>query len=164
MAEALSHAVIGVQVIADSGTRPHFGVRLVMQAGARRRTVMKLKAAKDLRCLPSGPRSRDEYATPAQIEPNIEALNDAYGDWISAVEKQAIQFLAVSPTAGADYCGPALGHSVVARCVLGLPGSGGSTESHGCRRWRLISSCLSAISSLLRAGALIGSDPRPSLQ
>ena len=50
LAEALSHAVIGVQVIADSGTRPHLGVRLVMQAGARRRTVMKLKAAKALRC------------------------------------------------------------------------------------------------------------------
>ena len=49
VATALAHVVLGVQVVSDSLTVPHFAARLVLASGARQRSTLRLKAPRPWR-------------------------------------------------------------------------------------------------------------------
>ena len=89
VSSSLSHVVVGAQRIDDVGSRPHFGVRLVLASGGRQRTVMKLKAPRLIRDLPAGPRTNTTFALPpagdgAATQTNLDLW---YSAWINAVEE-----------------------------------------------------------------------------
>ena len=144
----------------DSGTAPHLPVRLLMRGGACRQLVHKLCAPKVSACLPSGtcPPPLLPLLVPAGI--SVEALDDAYSPWISAVEQEALTFSAPGREEADAMCGRGSGHSVVWRNALGPPGSQFLKQSFGARRWRLLADWLMQLVRALAAGALAAPRPR----
>ena len=123
VSRALAHVVVGAQAVANSGTKLHLAARLVLASAGRSRLVRKVKGPRVLRALLEGPRGPD---TPQPAPPTcatLSALDVAYSEWISALEKQALPFLAVDGAAAAAVSGRANGHTVVWRCGLGPPRS-----------------------------------------
>ena len=95
VSSSLSHIAIGGQRIDDIGSRPHFGVRLVLASGGRQCNEKRLKAPRLLRDLPAGPRTNTVFTLPpvgegAATPANLDVW---YGAWISAVEEQAMTFV-----------------------------------------------------------------------
>jgi len=118
---SLSHIVVGAQLVANSGSKPHSAARLVLASGGRARQVRKVRGPRLLRSLPEGPRGPDSPMPPPPTAATLEQLDTAYQAWVTALERQALPFLALGSTAAGAYAGRAQGHTVVWRCGLGLP-------------------------------------------
>ena len=155
----LSHIVVGTQIVASSGTKPHSAVRLVLASGGWARQVRKIRGPRLIRALPEGPRGPD---TPQPAPPTsaMQAqLDVAYQEWVTAVEHQTLPFLALAGSAAAAATGRAHGHAVVWRCGLGPPASPTPFAYHASRQWRLLAAWLRQAASLVRAGATMAGDP-----
>jgi hypothetical protein len=159
----LSHIVVGAQRIDDIGSRPHFGVRLVLASGGRQRSEKRLKAPRSLRDLPAGPRTDMVFTLPPAGDGSatVANLDVWYGTWISAVEEQAMTFV----TSGGDALrGRARGHAVVSRCALGPPATPAAYQHHGARLWRRLAAWLQQLLQLLAAGACSERARHPQVQ
>ena len=92
--------------------------------------------------LPSGPRPPPSELPSLPTAVSVEALDDAYGAWINAVEREALTFSAPGREEAAAMSGHVFGHSVSLRNELGPPGSQHLKQVFGARRWRLLAGWL----------------------
>ena len=140
--------------VAPAAVNAAGGTSAGVVVGARRQFVRKLRAPKVIAHLPSGPRPPPSELPSLPTAVSVEALDDAYGAWINAVESEALTFTAPGREEAAAMCGHVFGHSVSLRIALGPPGSQYLKQGFGARRWRLLAGWLMQIVCVLAACAL----------
>ena len=146
----LDHAVLGVAVINDTGSRPHSAVRLWLREAPRRDRVRVLRRpGKAPALLPSGCATQAEVqrwealaaalaAAPSTADLGA-ALDVALRGWIQTVEHSIADQLSLSTAERKRFCTRANGPKFVWRCALGPPGAACKRVSLVTVAWKISS-------------------------
>ena len=159
-AESIARLNEWAMTVAPAAVTAAGGTSAGVAASARRQLVRKLRAPKVIAHLPSGPRPPPSELPSLPTAVSVEALDDAYGAWINAVEREALAFSAPGRKEAAAMCGHVFGHSVSFRNALGLPGSQYLKQGFGARRLRLLAGWLMQIVCALVVRALSALETR----